>query len=78
MYIIFAIIEFTLFAIPILPSSFYVRLAISIGYYIGHVLKIQVYYARMKYYILNNKNREDDTTDYKSFISSNENIEHIE
>jgi hypothetical protein len=71
-------IEFVLFTLPIYPENLYIRLAIALSYYIGHVLKVQVYYARLKYYVLNNKNREDDTTNYESFILSNENIEHIE
>ena len=62
--ILFVLIEIFLFIFPILPSSFYVRLAIGISYYIAHVLKTNVYYARMKYYLLNKKNRDDDTTDY--------------
>jgi hypothetical protein len=70
----FILFEWILFTVPILPSSLYVRLAIIFVYYIGHVLKVQLYYARFKYYMLNNKNREDDTMNYASFVSSNENI----
>ena len=62
--------ELVLFTFPILPQSFYNRLAICGIYFFGHVYKIQVYYARFKYYILNNGvNRWDDTVDYNKYFN---------
>ena len=66
----FIFFEWILFTLPILPSSLYVRLAISVLYYISHLLKVNIYYARFKYYMLNNKNRHDDTIDYASLVEN--------
>lgn len=66
----FTSFELILFSIPILPQQLYTRLAIIAIYFIGHVYKIQLYYARFKYYMLHHYvNRWDDPIDYKQYFN---------
>lgn len=68
--LLFTGFEIFLFILPIIPSNFYLRLLIGILYYISHILKVNIYYARFKYYVLhNNTNREDDSIDYSKYIA---------
>lgn len=67
--IYFRAFELVLFTLPIMPQSFYNRVILAGFYFVGHVFKIKVYYARFKYYILNNGvNREDDPTNYNEYF----------
>jgi hypothetical protein len=66
----FTSFELILFGIPILPEQLYTRLAIIAIYFIGHVYKIQLYYARFKYYMLQHYvNRWDDPIDYNHYFN---------
>jgi hypothetical protein len=66
----FTSFELVLFTIPILPQSLYSRFAIMAIYFIGHVYKIQLYYARFKYYMLNHYvNRWDDPLNYDAIFT---------
>jgi hypothetical protein len=66
----FTSFELILFSIPILPEQLYTRLAIIAIYFIGHVYKIQLYYARFKYYMLHHYvNRWDDPIDYNYYFN---------
>lgn len=44
----FLLFELFLFALPIIPPNFYVRISIIIFYFISHQLKVQYYYVKFK------------------------------
>jgi len=66
----FRCFELVLFILPVLHPCFYVRLTLGLLYFISHLLKVHIYYARFKYYILNDcVNRWDDPIDYKQYFN---------
>ena len=66
----FRCFELVLFILPVLHPCFYFRLTLGLLYFISHLLKVHIYYARFKYYILNDcVNRQDDPIDYNYYFN---------
>lgn len=65
----FLLFELFLFALPILPPNFYVRICIIIFYFISHQLKVQYYYVEFKKKTLGT-NKEKETPDVEIVTKS--------
>ena len=58
--ILFCTFECFLFILPAIPESIYIRLAILVSYFIGHIYKVQVYYLQFKRQTLYNADKNID------------------